>query len=318
MMSPGFKTPQAMREAVPGRAVAERAAAVGCYLLPNPLKGKLAQNRGEFVQHHFRQAVGVSVLLVCFELILVVLFFANTAFWLLCEKTADHIHIDEWLRRVVLVLIALCLAASAAGILIAAGGSRRRIPLVAKLGDWKSSFRIGVFGGSSLALVTLGLATLAIIAPNYARPLEGKPAALYVLYDETQAPRWVVTLLAFPMNHAANHRWGSGSVIVAPINRHSLREALAHGKVVYLATHGENGPMLYREGSLGPQDVAQGMAVGSDLRLVYLAACHGGDMADQWKKVLAPAEVISYPRFSAHLEHAYWLWVRLPRFISGA
>ena len=176
---------------------------------------------------------------------------------------------------------------------------------------------MGVRCGSALGLLTLGLMILAVIAPRYARPLAGNPAALYLLYDETQAPRWVVTLIAFPMNLAANQRWGSDSVIVAPINRQSLREALAHGKIVYLATHGVNGPMLYREGSLGPQDVAQGMPVGPELRLVYLAACHGGDMANQWKRVLAPAEVVSYPRFSAYVEHAFWLWIRLPRYIGA-
>ncbi|MGA2661980.1 MAG: hypothetical protein ABSH34_31255 [Verrucomicrobiota bacterium] len=119
------------------------------------------------------------------------------------------------------------------------------------------------------------------------------------------------------MNRAANQRWGSGSVIVAPISRQALGEALAHGKVVYLATHGESGPLVHRDGAFTPQDVAQGMRVGKELRLVYLAACHGGDLADQSRAVLAPAEVVSYPRFSAYLEHAYWLWIRLPRFIAG-
>ena len=126
-----------------------------------------------------------------------------------------------------------------------------------------------------------------------------------------------MTFLAFPMNRAANQRWGSGSVIVAPISRQALGEALAHGKFVYLATHGESGPLVHRDGAFTPQDVAQGMRVGKELRLVYLAACHGGDLADQSRAVLAPAEVVSYPRFSAYLEHAYWLWIRLPRFIAG-
>jgi hypothetical protein len=43
---------------------------------------------------------------------------------------------------------------------------------------------------------------------------------------------------------------------------------------------------------------------------------HGGDLADQWKSALAPAEVVSYRRFSASLEHADWLWIRLPWYIN--
>ena len=79
-----------------GPTVAGRAAAVCCYLLPNPLKGAFARNRGEFVQHHFRQAVGVSCMAVALVLLLVVLVFFSTGFWLWFERRAAGSH---WLRN---------------------------------------------------------------------------------------------------------------------------------------------------------------------------------------------------------------------------
>jgi hypothetical protein len=58
------------------------------------------------------------------------------------------------------------------------------------------------------------------------------------------------------------------------------------------------------------------MPVGEQLQLVYLSQCHGGDMAAEWEAAIVPATVISYPRFSAYLEHAFFLWIQAPRFIE--
>jgi hypothetical protein len=233
--------------------------AVACYLAPSPLKGVVAHGRGAFVQHHLRQAAGLSFLLVGLVLLLVVFFFFSTGFWLLFEQTAQRTHFQDRLNRLALGLGLLWLIAWASGILLAAAGSHRHLPVAARLGNRRGTYCFGMLGGSILALLAVLLGGLAVHAQGYARPLGGAPAALYLLYDDAQAARWVVTLLSFPMNRAANRRWGSGSVVVAPVSRQSLREALAQGKIVYLATHGVNGPLLYREGSLGPQDVAQGM-----------------------------------------------------------
>jgi hypothetical protein len=156
---------------------------------------------------------------------------------------------------------------------------------------------------------------MAVYAGCAARPLDGRPAPLYILYDDTQAPRWVMALVSVPTIYAAERHWGRGSTIVAPITPASLAESLARGRFVYVAVHGVNGPLLYKDGEITPHDVAGHMPVGKDLRLVYLSACHGGDMASEWESALAPAHVISHPRFSAHLEHARFLWYRAPIYI---
>jgi hypothetical protein len=174
-----------------------------------------------------------------------------------------------------------------------------------------------LIGGGGLWLAAVFLAGMGVYASQAARPLDGNPAQLYILYDETQAPRWVMALVSSPTIHAAERYWGRGSTIVAPITLRSLAEALANGRFVYVAVHGDHGPLLYRAGEITPQDVAREMPVGKGLRLVYLSACYGGNMAAEWEAALSPARVVSFPRFSAHLEHAHFLWVQAPRIIAG-
>jgi hypothetical protein len=176
---------------------------------------------------------------------------------------------------------------------------------------------MGLVVGGGLWLAAVFLAGMSVYSNQVARPLDGYPAQLYILYDDTQAPRWVMALVSSPTILAAERSWGRGSTIVAPITLRSLAEALAQGRFVYVAVHGDHGPLLYREGEITPQDVARGMPVGKDLRLVYLSACYSGNMAAEWEAALTPARVVSYPRFSAHLEHAFFLWVQAPRIIAG-
>ncbi len=176
--------------------------------------------------------------------------------------------------------------------------------------------RTGLIGASGLWLIAAVLAGLAVYASRVARPLDGNAAPLYILYDDTQAPRWVMALVSVPTIYAAEQHWGSGATIVAPITPESMAEALARGRFVYVAVHGEQGPLLYRGGEITPRDVADRMPVGKGLRLVYLSACHSGDLAADWEAVLAPAKVISFPRFSAYLEHAWFLWIEAPQAIA--
>jgi hypothetical protein len=273
--------------------------------------------RTAFVQGHRQQALALSFLAVCLVALCVVLFLVNTWLHLTWDRTVSAFRIDDRLRGVIIVLGVAWATAWLAGTLMAAAGSSRPLPILARLGGQSRVRWTGMVGAGSFWLAAACLAGMSLYADRVARPLDGNPAQLYILYDDTQAPRWVMALVSSPTIHAAERHWGRGSTIVAPITPRSFAEALARGRFVYVAVHGDHGPLLHKGGEITPQDVERGMPVGKGLRLVYLSACYSGNMAAEWETALAPARVVSYPRFSAHLEHAHFLWVQAPRIIAG-
>jgi hypothetical protein len=293
-----------------------RSAAVACYLAPAPLKYLGARGQTGFALQHRRQALALSFLAVCFVGVCAVAFLVNTWLNLNWERTAFAQRGGEILAGLLIVLALAWATAWVAGIVTAARASSRALPVLARLGALRWVRRTGLIGASGLWLIAAVLAGLAIYASRVARPLDSHAAPLYILYDDTQAPRWVMALVSVPTIYAAEQHWGRGSTIVAPISPESLAEGLARGRFVYVAVHGEQGPLLYRGGEIMPRDVAGKMPVGAELRLVYLSACHSGDLAADWEAALAPAKVISFPRFSAYLEHAWFLWIEAPRAIA--
>lgn len=305
-----------IQRASPGEGRGARAAAVACYLTPAPMKYLVAPERTGFVLRHRQQALALSFLGVCFVGLCAVLSLVNTWLYLNWERTVLPLRVAEKLAGFFVVLAVAWAVAWLAGIFMAAVGSSRSLPKLARLGGLRWVRWTGLVGGGGLWLMAVILPGLAVYAARVARPLDGRSAPLYILYDDTQAPRWVMALVSVPTIHAAERHWGRGSTIVAPITPQSLAEALARGRFVYVAVHGHRGPLLYRGGEITPQDVARSMPVGKELRLVYLSACHGGDMAADWEAAMAPAKVVSFPRFSAHLEHARFLWLQAPRFIA--
>jgi hypothetical protein len=116
--------------------------------------------------------------------------------------------------------------------------------------------------------------------------------------------------------------------VVAPLDEHHLRLALCHGRLVFLACHGQDGdivtPTLWvapaiipgpeiketprhvyasaHDGTNGPGPWTV-LEAGEGLRFVYNAACDSGRKADQWERGLAPAEVKTFDRLTTVAEH---------------
>jgi len=124
-------------------------------------------------------------------------------------------------------------------------------------------------------------------------------------------------------------------VVLAPLNEESLQEALAHGRMVVLATHGSDGLVTASslvvcaprvEGDHDPlrmryllvmQDgdkweTARRVYAGPHLQLVYLCACDAGEVRMRWCDRLTPAEVITFDRISSASEHVWWLLFEAP------
>ena len=167
-------------------------------------------------------------------------------------------------------------------------------------------------------------------------------ASVYFLYDDgIPVPRWSYALGMYRVSLQARRNWGPGNVVLDRLDEAHLRAALAHGKVVILATHGEDGyayafnnplprvcagtlcvappktgatdetknPGFLCTAVLGANNTwskAENLAVNGRLSLAYIFACHAGAKAAQWQEHLAPAKVITYDRVSTPYDHGWW------------
>jgi hypothetical protein len=299
---------------------------------------------GPFIKHHATQAVGIALLLV---IVLVADFglFAAFSYSLVYQR---HFYQSlplptGWappIRDLLLMAIlpACWFIAWLSGLLLALCGSYRSLPLVGRFVRRPLLLRLGL-AVNLLFLITAALAAAAVTHASSLTRDDGKPAAVYLLYDDMGfVPRWVMNLGFYRMSLAARERWGPDNVIVARLDERDLREALRHGRFVFLAAHGEGGDILTARFQIEPPALADGTAsnglffgkydaagnlgrwelleANEDLRFVYNAACDGGSKADEWNQALAPAEVKTFDRLSATAEHLFWLWTEGPRRIQ--
>jgi hypothetical protein len=222
---------------------------------------------------------------------------------------------------VLVTLVTFPVAAWAISIGAALLGRSARLPLVAPLAESSHLPRVHRTARWTLLGLVLGSALtvtgLALDADALARDDCREPAACYMLYNDLgeHYPAWIFKLGFWRIARAARARWGPGSVVVAPLNRWTLHEALAHGRFVFLATHGAEGDVCLEDWRFGP-DYVRTIGHGDDLRLVYITACEGGLRAGDWRAALCPAQVYTFPRLSAVQEHVYWLWFRGPASVA--
>jgi hypothetical protein len=288
-----------------------------CYVATAPVNYFATGNQSDFLLHHRHQSLALSFLGACAVSLMIALLIP-TVWLLLAWDQAELALVSSQVIAIVFLLVVAALTISGlAGMVTAARGSMRPLPVLARLGrmPW---VRRGAMIGESLILAALTLvAALGIYANKVARLPDGKPAALYIVYDDRYAPRWAMALASAPTICAAEAYWGRGSTIVAPIIAESFAESVANGRFVYVAVHGVSGPLVYHGGEFTPRDVARTMPIGKSLQYVYLSACHSGDLAADWESVLAPAKVVTFSRVSLYLEHAVFLWYTAPRLIAG-
>jgi hypothetical protein len=225
------------------------------------------------------------------------------------------------------------------GLVVALLGSRRTLPVIGRLTRRPFLLRMAFAGNTALLAVVAIITAIALHASSLNRD-DDEPAAVYVLYDDMGfVPRWAINVGFYRISLAARDRWGPGNVVVAPLDEHHLRLALHHGKFVFLACHGADGEITMSRLRIAPPALAgadvptaKGLCIANvdaddrrgpwtflkaeqNLRFVYNAACDCGTKSGEWQQALAPAEVQTFGRLSAVVEHVVWLWSAGPRRI---
>lgn len=180
---------------------------------------------------------------------------------------------------------------------------RRRIVLGCALGVWLFAY-----------VAVLLLIPTAVFTSRITRDDLG-PADVYILFEDVNRfPRWMFTLALFPAAKAGLDEFGPETVVVTRLTQKSLATALANGRFVFIGSHGKAAGMLLEKRWVPPQDIAV-LPKNPDLRYVYLAGCDSGTLAEEWRAALAPAEVKTYDRLTAVIEHLWWVWREAPGII---
>ena len=269
--------------------------------------------RDAFTGHHLRQALGIlamGVLLLAAFLVAVAIF----SFWLVQDRAIyEDFHGEAWLLFVFRKLAVAWAVFPAFGAVTALAARSWQLPLATFLGE-NSYIRRGTTALClGMALLLGALASVGIYTSQQT-PDTG-PAPVYVLYDNTLGlPRPLFALGFRPLLRAGDKAYGAGQAVLAPLTEPNLTDALEHGRFVFLGAHGKARGLLL-EGKWCPPERAAAMAKNSALAFVYLASCDGGAQADAWRDALAPAEVKTYNRLTAVVEHLLWVWFRGPGIV---
>ncbi len=271
--------------------------------------------RDQYSRHHFQQAAALFTVFVVLTTL-----FALTAV-ALSYLLVHHrgVYEDFQVERYTLGTLRKLFLAWAVfwvfGIGLALAGSCRPMPLIQRLTErprlWQcnSACLLAAFG------VILALIPMARHGEHLA-PADNLDGKIHLLFEDNDVfPRWFFQLAFYPITRRGTTLWGEGSVVVQKFERESVRRAVSEAEFIYMGTHGTSKGLMLPDGWLAPSDL-EGMEINSALRFVYLSGCDSGQQRSGWLEVFAPAEVITYDRLSAVLEHAWWLWFRGPGVLN--
>ena len=144
----------------------------------------------------------------------------------------------------------------------------------------------------------------------------GAADAVLLYEDVGRYPRWLFSAAFYPLTRAAQERFGRDRVALRRLTRESLADALKTARFVFIGSHGKAEALLL-DGKWFPPEGVAAMEKNPDLRFVYLASCDSGSQADVWRRALAPAEVVTYDRLTAVIEHAWWIWTEGPKRVRA-
>jgi hypothetical protein len=197
------------------------------------------------------------------------------------------------------------------GLCLAATGSTRPMPLLHRI-----AWRPAIWRAACVVLIgcygTIGILVPIAFHGETMAPVDHTTGTVQLLYEDNGIfPRWLFLLAFYPMTSRATALWGDGSVAIQRFDRESAARAFAEANIIYLGTHGTEKGLMLKDGWLRPGDL-EDITVNPALRFVYLSGCDSGQQRDGWLSALSPAEVVTYDRLSAVLEHVWWLWFRGP------
>lgn len=290
----------------------ERVQATLCYLGLFPLGCLFPRlRRSDYLEHHYRQSAilfgAILMLTGLLAIIMVLLSYLLINFREFYVSAHLEVRTLGLLRKLFLAWAVFW----SFGLGMALLGGARLMPLVHRLARRDHAVR-----GASVALLALYCALLVLlplaIHASALVPVDRQSGDVYMVYEDNGVfPRWIFALAFYPMARATEETYGPGRAVLLKISRETVAEALAGGRLVFVGSHGTSKGLMLRHEWLLPKDLAA-VPKNPNLKFVYLTGCDSGEQRDAWVAALSPADVVTYNRLSATLEHAWWLWFTGP------
>lgn len=265
---------------------------------------------------HYGQMVKLNLLLIYGIIVFIICFTLQNLLFYFDLHLAEIIPMELSFIVLGLVLVAYAFVWGE-GLIAATIGSLPRLGFIRVRGIRKTPLGCTVIFMSIKYLVIITVLLLAVQSTNIAGS-DVEEADVVMLYDNMgYIPRVVFTSGFYLESRAAAQRFGEDSVAVVPLTKESLSNALESSRLVYVASHGANGCIQLQGGDLlWPNDL-KATPLSSNLQFVYLTGCETGLMHDEWQQHLKPAEVKTFSRLSATMEHVYWLLSEGPEYIRN-
>lgn len=264
--------------------------------------------RSPFLAHHLRQALGVFALLPVTALIFVIAVAIISVTMIYWRELYEGIAVERLLinfsRRVFLGWLVFWGFA----MLHTVFASVSPVPIIHRIMRFGRVLTLTAVLCIA-AYATVGLAgALTLHAESVLRSSASQGKAYFLYEDVDRFPRAMFALGFYRLALAAREAWGTDSAVLLPLERETIERALREGTFVFIGSHGMKKGLLV-DGDWFTVEDARRAGGNSDLDFIYLTGC---DQPQAWIDALAPAEVVTFGRLTAVVEHIWWMWVTGP------
>lgn len=274
-------------------------------------------HKSDFTKHHTMHALSSSFIMHVAFLIFFILGIILSLLGIHSEDIYFKIRIPTVYWSIFIVTFSALLLLTTISLIYAIRGKSTEVPILRRLSRkaWLPASMLSIFFASSaflLLITSLSCYSLSIT------PQSNNDAKVYMLYDDADFyPRWVFTLGFLPITIKASNNLGPNSMCVCKLTNDTLKQAFSKGKFIFVATHGGSPGLVYANRQLYKAQDAYIASDGNHPRFIYLTACGIAKDDDSWKRAFPKTEITSFNRWSAVLEHIWWLCFEGPEKLES-
>ena len=268
--------------------------------------------KSDFTNHHTRHALSSAFAMHVALFIFVILRIPLITLGIHREDIYFAIRVDEIQSILIKTTFAVLLLLTALSVYYALAGKSVKIPILSRVSKntWLPGAMLVIFTFCLVLLLTITYFSCYSLSIT---PQSNNEAKVFMLYDDGGfVPRWPYTLGFLSVTKKASNLLGSNSTCVCKLTNNTFKQAFSHGKFIVLATHGAGPGMIYADHQIYKATDALKASDGNHPFFVYLTGCNVSEGNNSWADAFPRTEVVSFSRWSATVEHIWWLYSKAP------